>query len=123
MRLKGKQCLNTLNVCLRFSFLSLGFSHADLTEIFQWNLQINTTRVTAGCTYVHFLFMHIKTIVLEWNNFFPSQPADCEFPSELRQAAVFLQSFTVFCHGFGLSNVRLPVRFLYRCHHESATYM
>lgn len=35
----------------------------------------------------------------------------------------FFYSLTVFCRGFGLSNIRLPVRFLYRCHHKSATYM
>lgn len=75
--LKSKQSLNTLNGCMRFLSLCLGFNHTALMEIFQGTLEINTSRVTRAwrCVYIHFLFMHTMTVLLGWNNIFPSQSA------------------------------------------------
>lgn len=100
---------------MRDSLLSLELSHATLTEIFQWTWENNITEVTRASRHkpcVHD-FMHTMIILLVWKDIYPSHPKVNSLQSlnELRFFFFFPWSFTVSCHGFALSNIRLPVRF------------
>lgn len=61
---------------MRDSLLSLGLSHATLTEIFQWTWENNITEVTRASrqkSCVHD-FMYTMIILLVWKDIYPSHP-------------------------------------------------
>lgn len=85
MRLKSKQSLNTLNGCMRFFLLSLGLAIQLWWKFSKglWKSISQEWPEHQGVPYIHFLFLHTMAVSLGWNNLFPSQSANCEFPSEL----------------------------------------